>query len=135
MELNIRPIGVKDIVPVVAVLKKLDFKEIMATVDASKLATQMKAASMTEEEREKMKADDDAMMGVIIEMAMPVIGVVLDKLDDCCAPLYKWLASMCGMAEKDFVNLPPAAVPEALFEIIHQEGFEDFFKAVRKFLQ
>lgn len=135
MDLNIRPIGVKDIVPVVAVLKKLNFKEIMTTLDASKLATQLKAAGMTEEEREAVKNDDDAMLGIIIEMSMPVIGVVLDHLDECCTPLYKWLASMCGMSEKEFAELPPAAVPEALFEIIHQEGFADFFKAVRKFLQ
>lgn len=135
MDLKIRDVGVKDIVPVVAVLKKLNFKEVMAALDASKLATQLKAASMTEEERKATKEDDNAMLAVVVEMAMPVIGVVLDNLEDCCAPLYKWLANMCGMSEKDFANLPPAAVPEALFEIINQEGFADFFRAVRKFLQ
>ena len=135
MDMNIRPVSVSDIMPLVTILNKLDIKEILTTVDASKLAMQLLAKEMTEEERKKVINDDNAMLAVIIDKFIPVIGLVLNNIPACEGPLYKWLASMCQMSEKDFRALPPAALPEALYEIIHQEGFGDFFKAASKFLK
>ena len=129
--MNIRNVAVTDIMPVVSVLNKLNFKEILSALDLSKMEAKEKAANLTAEE----KADDAVALRFGIEMFLPVVGVVLNNLPDCEKPLYAWLASMCGMSEKDFRALPPAAVPEAIFEIIQQEGFRDFFKAVSKFLQ
>lgn len=135
MDLKIRNVAVKDIMPVVSILRLLDYKAIVAEIDAVKIATRLKSANMTTEEREAVSASDEAMMGIVVEMALPVISVVLDKLPECCVPLFHWLASMCDMTDAEFSALPPAAVPEALYEIIHQEGFSDFFGAVRRFLR
>lgn len=135
MDMNIRPVSVSDIMPLVTILNKLDIKEILTAVDASKLAMQLLAKEMPEEERKKVSNDDNAMLAVIIDKFIPVIGLVLNNIPACEGPLYKWLASMCQMSEKDFRALPPAALPEALYEIIHQEGFGDFFKAASKFLK
>ena len=135
MDLNIRPVAVSDIMPLVTILNKLDIKEILSAVDASKLAMQLLAKDMTEEERKKISNDDSAMLAMIFDQFVPVIGLVLNNIPACEAPLYKWLASMCQMGDKEFRALPPAALPEALYEIIHQEGFADFFKAASKFLK
>lgn len=135
MDLNIRPVSVTDIMPVVTVLNKLNVKEILTAVDASKLAMQLMAKDMPEEERKKISNDDNAMLAVVIDKFIPVIGLVLNNLPACEGPLYKWLANMCQISEKEFRTLPPAALPEALYEIIHQEGFADFFKAVSRFLK
>ena len=135
MDLNIRPVAVSDIMPVVTILNKLDIKEILTAVDASKLAMQLLAKDMPEEERKKISNDDNAMLAMLIDKFIPVIGLVLNNIPACEGPLYSWLANMCGMKEKEFRALPPAALPEALFEIIHQEGFASFFKAVSKFLK
>ena len=131
MDLQIRNVSVADIMPVVAVLNKLGYKEIVSTLDLSKMEMKQKAAVLTEEQ----KADDTVALQFGIEMFLPVIGVVLSHLPDCEKPLYSWLANMCGMSDKDFRALPPAAVPEALYEIFHQEYFGDFFKAASKFLR
>lgn len=135
MDLNIRSVTVTDIMPVVGVLNKLNFKEIVSAVDASKLAMRMTSANMPEEERKKVSDDDSALLAMIVEHFVPVIGVVLNNLPACEGPLYKWLANMCQVSEKEFRALPPAALPEALYEIINQEEFADFFKAVSKFLK
>ena len=135
MDLNIRPVAVSDIMPLVAILNKLDLKEILTAVDASKLAMQLLAKDLPEDERKKISNDDNAMLAVIIDKFIPVIGLVLNNIPACEAPLYKWLASMCQVSEKEFRAMPPAALPEALYEIIHQEGFGDFFKAASKFLK
>lgn len=131
MDLQIRNVNVTDIMPVVSIINKLNIKEIVASLDASKLDMKAKASGLTDEQ----KADDAVALQFGIEMFLPVIGVVLNNLPDCEKPLFAWLSNMCGMSEKDFRTLPPAAVPEALYEIIHQEGFGDFFKAVSRFLQ
>lgn len=130
MDLNIRKLGVTDIMPMVSIINKLDFKEIVGTLDAAKVGAKVKAAALTADE----KANDDVALGFAVEMFLPVVGVILRDLPACEKPLYSWLANMCGMSEKDFRALPPAAVPEALFEIVHQESFGDFFKAASKFL-
>lgn len=135
MELNIRPVAVSDIMPLVNILNKLNIKEILTAVDASKLAMQLMGKNMPEEERKKMLASDEDMLRMIIEQFVPVIGLVLNNIPACEGPLYSWLSNMCGMKEKEFRALPPAALPEAMYEIIHQEGFGDFFKAASKFLQ
>ena len=134
MDLDIRPVSVSDIMPVVTILNKLDVKEILTAVDASKLAMQLLAKEMPEDERKKISNDDNALLAMVIDKFVPVIGLALNNLPACEVPLYKWLANMCQMSEKDFRALPPAALPEALYEIIHQEGFADFFKAVSRFL-
>lgn len=130
MELNIRKVGVPDIIPVVNILKKLDYKGLVKKLGESELATKKKAAGLTDEQ----KQDDSVALEFGIEMFMPVIDSVLESLPAIEKPLYAWLANMCGMKEKDFYAAPPAIVPEVLFGIIHQEEFTDFFKAVRKFL-
>ena len=135
MTLNIRPVAISDVMPLVVILNKLDIKEILTAVDASKLAMQLLAKDMSEDERKKVSNDDNAMLAMVIDKFVPVIGLALNNLPACEGPLYSWLANMCGMKEKDFRALPPAALPEALYEIVHQEGFADFFKAVSKFLQ
>jgi len=135
MDLNIRPVSVSDIMPMVAILNKLDIKEILTAVDASKLAMQLLGKEMPEEERKKISNDDNAMLAMVIDKFIPVVGLVLNNIPACEGPLYKWLANMCQVSEKEFRAMPPAALPEALYEIIHQEGFADFFKAASRFLQ
>lgn len=135
MDLNIRALAVSDIMPLVSILNKLNIKEILTAVDASKLAMQLLGKNMPEEERKKVLDSDEAMLGMLFEQFVPVIGLVLNNIPACEGPLYSWLANMCGMKEKEFRALPPAALPEALYEIIHQENFGDFFKAASKFLK
>lgn len=135
MDLNIRPVAVSDIMPLVTILNKLDFKEILSAVDASKLAMKLLAKDMPEEERKKISDDDGAMLAMLFEQFVPVISLVLNNIPACEGPLYKWLANMCQVSEKEFRAMPPAALPEALYEIIHQEGFADFFTAASKFLK
>lgn len=135
MDLNIRPVAVSDIMPLVTILNKLDIKEVLSAVDASKLAMQLLAKDMPEEERKKISNDDGALLSMLFDQFVPVIGLVLNNIPACEAPLYKWLANMCQISEKEFRALPPAALPEALYEIIHQEDFADFFKAASKFLK
>lgn len=135
MDLNIRALAISDVMPLVSILNKLNIKEILTAVDASKLAMQLLGKNMPEEERKKVLDSDEAMLGMLFEQFVPVIGLVLNNLPACEGPLYSWLANMCGMKEKEFRALPPAALPEALYEIIHQENFGDFFKAASKFLK
>lgn len=131
MDLKIRDVAVIDIMPVVTIINKLNLKELLTSLDTSKLEVKAKAANLTDEE----KNDDAVALQFGLEMFMPAISVALNNLPACEKPLYSWLSNMCGMDEKEFKKLPPAAVPEALFEIVKQEGFVDFFRAVTKFLQ
>lgn len=135
MDLNIRPVAVSDIMPLVTILNKLDIKEVLSAVDASTLAMKLLAKDMPEEERKKVSDDDGALLAMLFDQFVPVVGLVLNNIPACEGPLYKWLANMCQMGEKEFRALPPAALPEALYEIIHQEGFADFFKAASRFLK
>lgn len=134
MDLNVRKLAATDIMPMVSIINKLDFKKIVSVLDASKMVTKAKAEAdgVT---GAQVNADDALALKLAADMYMPVIGVILEDLPKCEKPLFSFLASMCGMDEKDFRALPPAAVPDALFEIVHQEGFGDFFRAASRFLQ
>ena len=131
MNLQIRPVAVCDIMPDVSVLKSVGFKEVVSTLRESRAEVKARAAVLPAEAKE----NDAVVMDLSLDMLLPVVAVVLNNLTACEKPLYSWLSSMCGMSEKEFKALPPAAVPEALFDIVHQEGFGDFFKAVSKFLK
>lgn len=134
MDLNVRKLAAMDIMPMVSVLNKLDFKKIVGTLDTSRAAAKAKAEAdgVT---GEQVNADDGLALSLAADMFLPVVGVILEDLPKCEKPLFTFLASMCGMDEDAFRKLPPAAVPEALFEIVHQDGFADFFKAASKFLR
>lgn len=134
MDLNVRKLAATDIMPMVSVINKLDFKKIVKALDVSKEETkkQAKANGVTSEQ---VNADDALALKIAADMFLPVVGVILEDLPKCEKPLFSFLANMCGMDEGAFRALPPAAVPEVLFEIVHQEGFGDFFKAASRFLQ
>ena len=132
MDIQIRELSMMDIMPMVSVLNKLDYKKIKSVLDDSKKEAKQKAkaANVTDKDME----NDDVVMGFALDMFLPVVGVILEELPSCEKPLYSWLASMCGVSEKEFRAMPPAVLPEALYNIIHQERFGDFFKAASKFL-
>lgn len=133
MDLTVRKLAATDIMPMVSIINKLDFKKIVKALDVSKAETkkQAEAAGVT---GEQVNADDALALKIAADMFLPVVGVILEDLPKCEKPLFSFLASMCEMDEKDFRALPLAAVPEALYEIVHQEGFTDFFKAASRFL-
>lgn len=131
MELNIRRITVGDVMPVVSILNKLDIKEIVTALDTSKMAAMAKAKTLTDEQ----KADDGVALEIGLDMIVPAISLILEKLPAIDKPLFSWLASMCNMSEKELRAAPPAVLPEALFEIFQQEEFGDFFRAVSKFIK
>lgn len=132
MDIQIRELNMTDIMPMVSVLNKLNFKKIVSVLDDSKKEAQQKAkaANVTDEDMQ----NDEVVMGFALDMFLPVVGVILEELPACEKPLFRWLASMCSVSEKEFRALPPAALPEVLYNIVHQERFGDFFKAASKFL-
>ena len=134
MDLNVRNLTATDIMPMVSVINKLDFKKIVNVLSTSKMDTKARAEAEGVT-GDQVNSDDALALKLAADMFLPVIGVILEDLPKCEKPLFAFLASMCGMDEKTFRALPPAAVPEALFEIVHQEGFADFFKAASRFLQ
>lgn len=133
MDLTVRKLVATDIMPMVSVINKLDFNKIVIALNISKASTKAKAEAEGVT-GEQVNADDALALKIAADMFLPVIGVILEDLPKCEKPLFSFLANMCGMDEDAFRALPPAAVPEALFEIVHQEGFADFFKAASRFL-
>lgn len=134
MDYQIRKLNTADIMPMVSVINKLDFKKVMNALDVSKLEAKEKAIA-NGVTAEMVNTDDNVALSFALDAILPVVGIILEDLPKCEKPLFSFLASMCGMDEKEFRELPPAAVPDVLFEVVHQEGFMDFFRAASRFLK
>lgn len=103
------------------VIGKLDLKSI-ASVFASKVDVD--------------KVDgEDAVRSVGYDTAIEIVGLVIEKLPDCQNDLFKFLATISNLNEKQVAALPLNHFVNMVSDVVRKDEFADFFTACAKFLK
>ena len=103
------------------VIAKLDLKSI-ANIFAGKVDV------------EKLEGED-AVRAVGYDTVFEIVGLVIEKLPDCQNDLFKFLAAISNLNEKQVAALPLNQFVEMVSDVVRKDEFADFFTACAKFLQ
>lgn len=81
------------------------------------------------------KTNNNAMFALGANIAFDVAGVVFANMPKCEKEIYKFLASVTDLTEKDLRNMPPADFADIIINFFKKEELQDFMKVVSKFLK
>lgn len=109
------------------VISKLDLKRL-ANVFTSKVDVN----SVVQDDE---KATDEAIRNVGVDTVIEIVGMVIENLPNCQNELFKFLAAISNLNEKQVAALPLNHFVDMVSDVIHKEEFADFFTACGKFLK
>ena len=126
---TLRRLMAKDIAPMATILKRIGMKEIRSCFDGD---TTRKL--IAEDVNGKGSAPENNVVKEIgMSVAFDMADIILGKLPVCQESINALLADMSGMEKKDIEELPLGTYTEMIIDVLRQDGFRDFLKAVRKF--
>jgi len=70
-----------------------------------------------------------------LSVGIDIVSVILESLEKCEQPLYKFLGSLIGMTKEEVAELPGADFLKLLEEVFTSEDMKDFFKAALRLLK
>lgn len=126
---TLRKLNAGDIVPMCAVIKNIDLKEIKNCFGVDKVKSIIEAIK-----------DDKGESGVNIEavgfeVVVDVVDIILNNLDRCMDSLFRFLSNLSGMTREEVAVLDLAVFTEMIIDVVKKEEFKDFIKVVSKFLK
>ena len=122
---TLRALKASDFFLVTRILSKIGVKEFKRCFESEEI----KAAVQNMMKNEGREADVASIgMAVVFDIA----SVVLENIGHCEADIYKLLACLADMTEKDIKNLPMVDFAEMVIDVVKHEDFRDFFTAVIK---
>ena len=125
MDFELRKMTSADIFPMCTILKKIGIDEVKKIINSPELMT---LVSDSKGKKDKATAIG---MSFILDIASLIVGNI-PKIE---ADLYKFLASMSKMTEKELRDISPADFLDLVIAVIKHEDFKDFFKRASQFLK
>lgn len=119
---TLREMNADDLFVVLKIVNKIgvkEFKNCFAAVDVKK--------AMQDPEN---GVENELAAAVGIQVVMGIAGVVVERLPDCKAEIYQFLASLSGMKEKEIAALPMGVFFDMVMDVVKHPGFTDFFQRV-----
>lgn len=108
------------------VIGKLDLKSI-ASIFASKVDVPKLADGEQNEE--------DAVRNIGYDTVIEIVGMVIENLPNCQNDLFKFLAAISDLNEKQVAALPLNHFVDMVSDVVRKDEFADFFTACAKFLK
>lgn len=108
------------------VISKLDLKSL-ASIFASKVDVTKVA--------EDGQADEDAVRNIGYDTIIEIVGMVIENLPNCQNDLFKFLAAISNLNEKQVAALPLNHFVNMVSDVVRKDEFADFFTACAKFLK
>lgn len=108
------------------VISKLDLKSL-ASIFASKVDVTKVA--------EDGQADEDAVRNIGYDTIIEIVGMVIENLPNCQNDLFKFLAAISNLSEKQVAALPLNHFVNMVSDVVRKDEFADFFTACAKFLK
>lgn len=118
-EYELRPLVATDMGSICKILSAIGIRQLKTCFDANKF---------------KRKAKDQKvnLEAVGFEVAMDLVGIIIENIPKAETDIQMFLASLTGMKLMEVKNLPFADYGELIFRVVTKEDFQDFFKRVMK---
>lgn len=126
---ELRDLCSKDIFPMFKIISKVgvsEFKTCFESDDVRKAITGLSGDAKTEDE-------NVAAVGVMV--AFEIADVVITHIPDCEKDIYKFLAGLSGIPEKQIAELPMNTFLEMIIDVIKKDEFKGFIKVVSKLFE
>lgn len=120
MEIELKKLTAKDLFPLSTILSKIGVK-------------QLKGVFKDNIEQYSNADVDKTALG--LNIAVEIAGLLLENLEKCEQNIYKFLASISNLKEKEVAELAPADFIELIIEVAKKEEFKDFFKAASRLVK
>lgn len=127
---TLRELKGKDIFPAVTIIRKIGVKEFKSCFDNDNIRKMI-----AESTKEGKKLDKSAVVDIGIFAAFDALDIILANLPMCEDNLNGFLASLSGMEKTEILELPLGTYTEMIIDVVLQDGFKDFIKAVSKLLK
>lgn len=124
---TLRNLKAKDITPVATIIKKIGVKELKNCFENEGMKKLVSQAMKSEN-----GLDKDAVKSIGITVAFDVADVVLTNLPACQEDVNTLLSDMSGMKKNEIEDMPLGTYTEMIIDVIRQDGFKDFMRAVSK---
>lgn len=118
-EYELRPLVATDMGSICKILSAIGIRQLKTCFDANKF---------------KRKAKDQKvnLEAVGFEVAMDLVGIIIENIPKAETDIQMFLASLTGMKLMEVKNLPFADYGELILRVVTKEDFQDFFKRVMK---
>ena len=136
---ELRTLCADDIFPMVNIISKIGIEEITDCFDAKEMTEIMEAMKPVDEEKVEEGAAEKAKelitQQIGIKVVMKLVGLLMKNLGNIRGDLYKFLAGVSGMEEKEIAKLPLGTFTQMIIDVFKKEEFGDFFQVVSGLLE
>lgn len=129
MEFTLRRMTSADIFPLCTIIKKLGIEEIKKIMNSPEM---MKMVSGVQNSK---KTDDEKIFEIGFNGVLDVAILVVGNIPKIETDLYKFLASMTKMSEKELRDISPADFLDLIIAVVKHEDFKDFFSRASQLLK
>lgn len=137
---TLRALTAEDIFPMINIVRKIglhEIKNILNEETVNKIVGNVVGMVSKQRSTADENGDDNtnsmAAIGVsVLPTLLDVADIVLGNVSKCETDLYKFLASLSGLAVDDIKKLSLADFAEMILDVVQKDDFKDFFKVVSK---
>lgn len=122
-EYELRRMTSADIFPLCTIIKKIGIDEVKKIVNSPDIQAMVR------------KGNEADASSVGMSFMLDVASLIVGNLPKCETEIYKFLASMTKLSEKELREISPADFLEMVVKVIKHEDFKDFFKAASQLLK
>lgn len=121
-----RTLTARDVFPMVAIIRKIGFKEFRTVFDAPEVKQAM---------LEAQEGNDSSVSSIGFEVVVNLAGVIVEHLGDAEQEIFAFLASVSDLSVQQVMNLPLGTFVEMIVDLTRKDEFKDFFKAVARLMK
>ena len=125
MEFELRRMTSADIFPMCTIIKKIGIDEVKKIINSPELMSLVSNS----------KGKDDRTTAIGMSFMLDIASLIVGNIPKIEADLYKFLASMSKMTEKELREISPADFLELVIAVLKHEDFKDFFKVASQLLK
>ena len=123
-----RKLAATDIFPMSSILSKIGLNKFASCLEKDSVSEAFKAIMANS--GEKTGESNLAFMGITV--ALEIASVILSNLEKCESDIYRLLAQISNLSQKEVKALDAAVFFEMIVDFIKKEEFKDFLKVVSK---
>ena len=125
MTYELRKMTSADIFPMCTIIKKIGIDEVKKIINSPELMSLISNS----------KGKDDRTTAIGMSFMLDIASLIVGNIPKIEADLYKFLASMSKMTEKELREISLADFLELVIAVIKHEDFKDFFSRASQLLK
>lgn len=121
-----RTLTARDVFPMVAIIRKIGFKEFRTVFDAPEVKQAM---------LEAQEGDETSVSSIGFEVVVSLAGVIVEHLNDAEQEIFQFLSNVSNLSVQQVMNLPLDTFVEMIVDLTRKDEFKDFFRAVARLMK